>query len=101
MRRRAPRPLAVALEQLAGSLAPATLIASVQRAWPDVVGAVIAAEAQPVSERDGVVRVACRSAVWAQELDLMAVELAQRLNAALPDGGVHGLRCEATRSGRR
>ena len=32
-------------------------------------------EAEPVSERDGIVTVACRSAVWAQELDLMTGEL--------------------------
>ena len=42
-----------------------------QTAWAEAVGEAVAAEATPVSERDGVVTVACRSATWAQELDLL------------------------------
>ena len=56
----------------------------------------IAAEAEPVSEHDGVVTVACRSAVWAQELDLLAPDLVARLNglvgASEEGGSVRGLR---------
>jgi hypothetical protein len=40
-------------------------------------------EAEPVSERAGTVTVACRSAVWAQELSMLAPDLAERLNRAL------------------
>ena len=46
-----------------------------------VAGERFARAAEPVSERDGVVTVACESAVWAQELDLMServVEAPQR-----------------------
>jgi predicted nucleic acid-binding Zn ribbon protein len=43
----------------------------------------VAAEAEPVREREGVVTIACRSATWAQELDLLAPELLSRLNGAL------------------
>jgi predicted nucleic acid-binding Zn ribbon protein len=96
MRRSAPRPLATAVGALADALEPATVLASIQRAWPAVVGESIAAEARPTAERDGVVTVSCRAAVWAQELDLMGPELVGRLNAALGDGAVRALRCVAT-----
>jgi predicted nucleic acid-binding Zn ribbon protein len=71
--------------------APATLLASVQRLWREVVGEAIAAEAEPVAEREGVVRVSCRSSVWAQELDLLGPELTKRLNARL-ESPIAGLR---------
>jgi predicted nucleic acid-binding Zn ribbon protein len=45
----------------------------------------VAAEAEPVAERDGTVTVACGSATWAQELDLIAPELLERLNGALAE----------------
>jgi predicted nucleic acid-binding Zn ribbon protein len=96
MRRDFPRPLAGAVEALATELEPASKLATIQRAWPGVVGAAIAAEAQPTGERDGVVTVSCRAAVWAQELDLMGPELVGRLNAALGEGAVRSLRCIAS-----
>lgn len=96
MRRLAPRPISAALASLEARLAPATLLASVQRAWPEAVGEAIADQATPVSERAGVVTVACRSAVWAQELDLMGTELVPRLNEALGEPLVSALRCTAT-----
>jgi predicted nucleic acid-binding Zn ribbon protein len=83
MRRTAPRPIGEALTSLVARVAPQTLIARVQRAWPASVGEVVAAEAEPVSERAGTVTVACRSAVWAQELSMLAPDLQQRLNEAL------------------
>ena len=98
-RRRAPVPLAGAVESLAARLEPLTALSAVQRAWPGVVGDVVAAEAEPVSERGGVVTVRCRSAVWAQELSLMAPDLVARLNEVLGEGRVAELRCTA--AGRR
>lgn len=83
MRRRGPRPLSAALEQLGHQTAPPTLLARIQSAWPETVGAAIAAEARPVAERAGTVTVACRSAAWASELELLAPDLLDRLNAAL------------------
>ncbi|HET6448827.1 MAG TPA: DciA family protein [Conexibacter sp.] len=93
MSRRAPRPLASALAPLQASLAPRTLLAEVQRAWPEAAGAAIAREAAPVSERGGVVTVACAASVWAQELDLMAPLLIEKLNASIEVGEVRRLRC--------
>jgi predicted nucleic acid-binding Zn ribbon protein len=83
MRRRAPRPIGAALAGVVEDLAPATTLARVQQVWNGVVGEAIAREAQPVSERDGVVTVTCSSSVWAQEIDLMAGDLVGRLNEAL------------------
>jgi len=101
VRRLAPRSLAPALEDLHGRLAPQSLLADVQAAWPAAVGAAIAQEARPVGERGGVVEVACRSAVWAQELDLMALDLVARINAALGRDRVSGLRCRVGAGPRR
>jgi predicted nucleic acid-binding Zn ribbon protein len=98
MSRAAPRPLALALEDLRDRLAPATPLAAVQRAWADAAGPAVAREARPVSERGGVVTVACRSAVWAQELDLLAPTILEGLNARLDGVEVRSLRCVATGS---
>lgn len=80
MRRLAPRPLRAALEEALPAAAPAGLLARVQAAWPEVAGPVMAQETAPVSESQGVVKVACSSAVWAQELELLSGELTSRLN---------------------
>jgi predicted nucleic acid-binding Zn ribbon protein len=101
MSRRAPRPLASALGELEQRLAPATLLADVQRVWPGVAGPAIAREAQPTAERDGVVTVTCSASVWAQELDLMGPMLVERLNEALGEQAVQRLRCVADRRGVR
>jgi len=84
-----------AFGELADELAPATLLAQVQRVWPATVGEAIAAEAQPTAERGGVVTVSCSASVWAQELDLMAPQIIARLNSGLADGQVQRLRCVA------
>jgi predicted nucleic acid-binding Zn ribbon protein len=88
MRRSGPRPLSAALEQLGHKTTPPTLLARVQATWTTVVGTAIAAEAQPISERGGIVTVVCRSAAWASELELLGPDLVGRLNEAL--GGADG-----------
>ena len=93
--RRTPVPLAGAVEALAARLEPQTPLSAVQRAWPEVAGEAVAAEAEPVSVRGGVVTVACRSSVWAQELTLLAPALVERLNEALGAPRVTELRCTA------
>jgi predicted nucleic acid-binding Zn ribbon protein len=94
-RRSSPRPLAPALDRIAERVMPATLLAEVQRAWPEAAGPALAAAAQPVSERDGVVTVACASAVWAQELDLLSERVLERLTAELGRPAVTRLRAQA------
>lgn len=83
MRRSEPRAITGAVEAVAGRAAPATTLARVQGVWTQAAGTAVAREAEPVSEREGVVTVACRSGVWAHELELLAAELTQRLDAAL------------------
>jgi predicted nucleic acid-binding Zn ribbon protein len=94
--RRSPRPIASALGSLQAELVPDTLLAEVQRAWRAVVGEAIAAQAQPVAERAGVLTVSCAAAVWAQELDLMGPEVLERLNSSLGSGSLARLKCVAT-----
>jgi len=86
MRRLAPRRLSVALADALSAAEPATALARIQSAWPGVAGATLTAATAVRSEREGVVTIACESAVWAQELELLAPELLPRLNAALPAG---------------
>ena len=85
-RRRAPRPIGEALSTALEGAEPATLLAAVQSAWPGAVGEAIAREAAPVSERGGVVTVACRSATWAQELDLLGSRILAEVREKLPSG---------------
>jgi predicted nucleic acid-binding Zn ribbon protein len=97
---REPRQLADALARVTAKAAPATTLARLQGSWEGVAGPVIAAEAEPVSERDGVVTVACRSAVWANELELLAPGLVEGLNEALGGSAVASLRFVVGRPGR-
>jgi predicted nucleic acid-binding Zn ribbon protein len=87
--------VAVALDALTAGLAPATLLAEVQRAWPHAAGAAFASHAQPFAEREGEVLVACPEAVRAQELDLMSELVRERLNEALGRPAVRRLRVQA------
>ena len=99
MRRSGPRPLRAVLPVVSRNVAPATTLARVQRHWATAVGNAIAREAEPVGERGGTVTVACRSAVWAEELQLLAPDLVGRLNDVLEPSGagrpVSGLRVTA------
>jgi predicted nucleic acid-binding Zn ribbon protein len=93
--RRAPRPLGAAVRETLEETRPHTLLAAVQGAWTGAAGERIAREATPVSEREGTVTIACRSATWAQELDLMQDELRRRLNERLEGLAVTRLRFTA------
>lgn len=92
-RRRSPRTLELAMGQVRDELAPLTLLAEVQRIWADAVGQAIAGDAQPTAERAGTLTVSCSASVWAQELDLMAPTILERLNQRLRSGKVDRLRC--------
>ena len=97
MRRKGPRSVSFALDALADRLEPPTVLAAIQRAWPAAAGS-FATVAEPVSEAEGVVVVACDSAVLAQELDLMSELVIERLNAELGHPAVRRLRTRATRT---
>ena len=80
---REPRRIGEALAAVRRQAAPRTPLAAVQLAWPNAVGEKVAAVSEPVSERAGRVTIACKSAVWAQELDLMQDEILRRLGEAM------------------
>lgn len=92
---RDPRRLGDSLGRVLAASSPKTLLAEVQTAWTSACGAEIAASAEPVAERDGVVTVACASGVWAQELELMQDTLRSRLEAELGEGRPSALRFTA------
>jgi len=87
--RRSPRGVAAALQELQVELRPETVLAEAQAAWRTAVGDAIAEQAEPVSERAGVLTIACSASVWAQELDLMADSIITPLNRALGAAGGH------------
>jgi len=96
---REPRTLAPALARVMERSAPPTTLARVQRCWEEAVGPTIAEEATPVSERSGVVTVACRSSVWAGELELLSQGLVEGLNGLLGGASVSSLRFVVSGSG--
>lgn len=76
-------------------LAPKTPLARAQLHWPAVAGEAVARVSRPVTERDGVITVACSTAAWAQELDLMQTQLLAALRSAGLGEVVKGLRFTA------
>jgi predicted nucleic acid-binding Zn ribbon protein len=90
--RPAPRPAANALRAALGRAAPKTRLAAVQGVWATALGDRVAAAAQPVSEREGAVIVACSDSVWAQELDLMQERLLGQLRERLGEQAPEVLR---------
>ena len=80
---REPRRIGEALAAVRRQAAPQTPLAAVQMVWADAVGEKVAGVAEPVSERGGRVTVACKNAVWAQELDLMQDDILRRLSETM------------------
>jgi hypothetical protein len=93
-RRAAPSPFAPALERAADRVMPATLLAEVQRVWPDVAGPAFA-RAAPHSERGGEVVVRCGSGVLANEIDLLGPHVVEALNRVLGRPAVTRIRGDA------
>lgn len=93
MSRAAPRPLSLALQGLTAELAPGSVLARVQLVWEAAAGPAAATAARPIAERGGALTLACSDGVWAQELDLMAPAILERLNALLRAGQITRLRC--------
>lgn len=92
MGRRAPRPLALAVNAVREGAAPATPLGRLQAVWPETAGQAIAAAAEPTAEREGIVTVSCTSAVWANELELLSAELLERIRERLGEAAPRGLK---------
>jgi predicted nucleic acid-binding Zn ribbon protein len=93
VRRLAPRPIGLALDRVAGELAPETPLARVQAAWAAAVGEANAAHGTPIRFGGGRLTVYCPESGWAENLQLMGLQIAARLNAELGDEIVREIRC--------
>lgn len=91
-RRYAPRPATSALRAALDLAAPKTRLAAVQAIWAEAVGERVAAAAEPVSESDDALTIACSDPIWAQELDLMQEQLLSRLHELLGEQAPRSLR---------
>jgi hypothetical protein len=68
-------------------------MARVVAAWPEAVGARIAAHAWPARlARDGTLHVATDSSAWAFELAQLALVMLERMHERLPETALSGLR---------
>ena len=65
--------------------------------WADIVGEKIASATEARDIRDGVLRVACRSSVWANELMMLKPQLLKRLSEAVGQAVVKDIRFSAER----
>ncbi|MGQ0629916.1 MAG: DUF721 domain-containing protein [Sporichthyaceae bacterium] len=68
-----------------------TAVGSVMDRWPEIVGAEIAAQTQPVSYDDAVLVVQASSTAWATQLRLLAPQILRRLNTEIGHGSVRRL----------
>lgn len=92
VKRRDPFPIGDALSELTGAVQPPSVLAEVQRCWPEAVGEVIANWAAPVSERNGTLTISCRDAIVAHELEMMKVTLIEQLAETVSMGTIRELR---------
>ncbi|MDU0459265.1 MAG: DUF721 domain-containing protein [Geobacteraceae bacterium] len=80
-----PRPLPGLIQECLQGLGLAERLreAEIWRVWPDVVGATVAARAQPLRIINGTLTVAVSSAPWIQELRFMTGMMKDKLNSRL------------------
>ena len=91
-RSRPPVRAGEAVQRLAEELAPDTPLGSVQAVWPGVVGEAITGVTTVISEREGLLEVACVSSVWADELSMMEPEIRRRINDALGGDAIESIK---------
>lgn len=77
-----PRPVPGFLQESLQALGLAERLrdAEIWRVWPDAVGAIVAARAQPLRIINGTLTVAVSSAPWMQELRFMTGMMKEKLN---------------------
>lgn len=86
--------IAASLERITSRLGipSARTMSTIANCWPKVVGEVVAAHAQPVALRDGVLVVRVDAPQWRTELKWMAGQVADRLNAEIGSDVVEQLK---------
>jgi predicted nucleic acid-binding Zn ribbon protein len=102
-RRRAPRPIASALDGMRGGWQPDTPVAKVQSTWDslasvwaEVVGEYVAGRAEPSKVTNGVLTVRCSESVVADTLTLESQDVLKRLNERLSGDPITRIRCITT-----
>jgi predicted nucleic acid-binding Zn ribbon protein len=85
-----PRPVGASLDAIAQRLgAPkASALTAIFDRWTDVVGAAIAAHAQPRTLKKGTLVIAVDDPAWASELRFRSDEIAERCSAVAGSGTV-------------
>ena len=96
-RRRAPRPAGEAFRVVRDQMAPKTGLAAVQAIRDQAVGEDIAKVARPTSERAGTLTIECADAMWTQQLDLMQIQLLEKLREHLGERAPETLRFRVSR----
>lgn len=69
------------------------------RDWDSIVGEGVAERCQPVSLKDGVLKVVSNNPAWAAELRYLAPEIVRRVNEELKEGLVTEVKVAVARPG--
>lgn len=93
-------------EALEGGLRQIGMVRKVRRAqavdvWPEVVGRTAANVSTAISCKDGVLFVAVKNSMWANELSLLKTEIIRKLNRRLGRGTIIDVRFQARGLGGR
>lgn len=65
---------------------------AISAAWPDVVGAAVAARTRPARLRDGLLTVWTAGSAWSHQLSFLEPVILESLRALVPDAGIRRLR---------
>lgn len=98
-----PRPIGEAVSRVLrhlGAPAPDTL-ETVFGQWERLVGARIAAHAEPVSVHDGVLTVRAADAAWANQLRWLERDVLERIHAVVGDDVIHAIEVRTGPANRR
>ncbi len=84
MTRKGPVPLSADLARCLEALdiPQVSLLASLHKAWPGIVGPLLSGKAVPGRFRNGVLTIVVRNHAWAQELQMRKTDLLSRIVAA-------------------
>ena len=91
---RDPRGLDAVLDALTTSMGWTSPLAKSELlvAWPELVGAEVAAHAEPLTVEDGRLTVRCDSTAWAQQLRSMRTTVLARIAERHPAAGIESIR---------
>lgn len=91
---RDPRGIDAVLDALTASMGWTSALSKSELlvAWPELVGAEVAAHADPVAVEDGLLTVRCDSTAWAQQLRSMRNVVLARIAERHPGAGIESIR---------